>query len=290
MIILSIIAIIVSAVVIKFIQPALIWLLCTPNSWRGAESKISLIGEDEISDRESVYMLGKQIIDEAENIWSVGASDWYTLYQIDDYQLVQSKKIDIGPFNNSGILITRASTIVYNISSRSLFSLMTSKEGFKIIDTLSDPDDFSNTIKHYSFNKTGATDPTTTFANLTSVRTRLPWPFSLREFCLLNVINSKSNIFISKSVRYKSIDGNGSTIKQCYSSSLRAVNTFAIKVESVGSMEAKVNFINYLDFNGIPSQIMNWVNGRLFYQIPGGLFDRVKHFVNSNRSNSTTYH
>jgi hypothetical protein len=285
MIILIIIAIIVSAVVIKFIQPALVWLLYSPNSLRGAESNISLIGEDEISDRESVYMLGKQIIDEAEYIWSVGASDWYTLFQIDDYQLVQSKKVVIGPFNNSGILITRASTIVYNISSRSLFSLMTSKEGFKIIDTLSDPDDFSNTIKHYSFDKPGATDATTTFANLTSVRTRLPWPFSLREFCLLNVINSKSNIFISKSIRYnKSIDGNYSTSKQCYNSSLRAVNTFAIKVESVGSMEARVKFINYLDFNGIPSPIMNWVNGRLFYQIPGGLFDRVQHFVNSKNS------
>ena len=280
MIILSIIAIIVAAVVIKFIQPALVWLLHTPNSWKGAESKISLIGEDEISNRESVYKLGKQIIDEAEYIWSVGASDWYTLHQIDDYQLVQSKKIDIGPFNDSGILITRASTIVYNFSSRSLFSLMTSKEGFKLIDTLSDPDDFTNTIKHYLFNnKTGATDPTITYANVTSIRTRLPWPFTLREFCLLNVINSKKKIFISKSVRYKSIDGSS---KQCYNSSLRAVNTFAIKVESVGSLAARVKFINYLDFNGISSQVMNWVNGLLFYQIPGGLFDRVQKFVNTS--------
>jgi hypothetical protein len=90
-----------------------------------------------------------------------------------------------------------------------------------------------------------------------------------REFVVLNAIDPAARIFVSKSILHPACPG-GSVYSNAGSPSsgrVRALNTFAIKVEVRGDRQSLVLCLNYADMAGkTPASINNLINIRYFLQ------------------------
>ena len=121
----------------------LVGILLAPRRWQGAGG-MHLLGEELIDGGGSARRFAHAMHSEATAIWADRRS-WHLAARQSDAQSMQveSIRIDHGPFNASGVLLTRGVATIANVSARALYQLLSSAEGFAIIDPISEPEDFS---------------------------------------------------------------------------------------------------------------------------------------------------
>ena len=248
---------------------------------------MSLLGEAHIRGGGDARRFAIAMHREARQIWQSPSTDWHTA-SVGPVR-VESIRIDLGPFNRSGVLLTRAVTSLANASAGELYALLTSPEGFAIIDPMSDPADFSEYLVGIPFRNTDGAIP---FRNTFSEYLRkyrwggrrlelaeakveaVPGLSRAREFCVLNAFNGRARTFVSKSVQHNAMpgsspyaDGGDPPVGR-----VRALNTFALRTTPLPGGMARLELINYADLLGAPS-LMNWINVKAF--LPG-LVDRLR--------------
>ena len=122
----------------------LVGILLAPRRWQGAGG-MHLLGEELIDGGGSARRFAHAMHSEATAIWADRRS-WHLAARQSDVResmQVESIRIDHGPFNASGVLLTRGVATIANVSARALYQLLSSAEGFAIIDPTSEPEDFS---------------------------------------------------------------------------------------------------------------------------------------------------
>ena len=181
--------------------------------------------------------------------------------------LVESKPIS-GPLAESGVLVTRASGVI-NACAQSTFDLLTSPEGYAIIDPVSSPEDHEKPpLQIYEWR-----DGCRLEAAIAT--TKLPM-MAESDFVVLNAIDPFEKVFASKSVIHDLSPGGSkySGEEKPISGNERALNTFAIKVEPIDNATCRVLSINYADMAGKTSSgINNFVNTKVFFKL---LYKRIK--------------
>ena len=122
----------------------LVGILLAPWRWDGAGG-MHLLGEELIDGGGSARRFAHAMHSEATAIWADRRSWHQATRQSDAHESMQveSIRIDHGPFNASGVLLTRGVATIANVSARALYQLLSSAEGFAIIDPISEPEDFS---------------------------------------------------------------------------------------------------------------------------------------------------
>ena len=120
----------------------LVGILLAPRRWEG-EGGMHLLGEELIDGGGSARRFAHAMHSEDTAIWADRGS-WHLAARQSDAQSmqVQSIRIDHGPFNATGVLLTRGVATIANVSARALYRMLSSPEGFAIIDPISDPEDF----------------------------------------------------------------------------------------------------------------------------------------------------
>lgn len=228
-----------------------------PSQWVG-QGGASLLGEAWI-DETTAGRFADFMLEEACDIWSQSDHEWFT-YTNTSGLVVQSRRIDKGPFNASGILLTRGAAIVTGSSAESLYQLLISPKGFALIDPASDPKEFSKHAER--------------FEDTPSRRLEVAHAFALSShFCVLNAFVHDHSTFISKSIQHRSCQG--TSVYGEAPTKGRALNTFAIRTTNVADQDAVLlEMINYVDI-AMPIP-MNYINVAIFLQ---GLVDRVRQEV-----------
>ena len=211
-----------------------------------------IIGEERIEDGAA---FAERMVAEAERIWQT--SGWAAEYNKKGL-LVESKPVS-GVFSNAGILITRGSGEI-NVPAQDAFDLLVSPEGYAIIDPVSAEGDHSlPPLEVYEWREGSRLEAAIAGTNL---------PFMpVTEFVVLNAIDPSSRIFVSKSIIHDNHPGGSvySSEKSVSGAPVRALNTFAIKIESVSDKRCRVLSINYADMAGkTPGSVNNLINTKYF--------------------------
>jgi hypothetical protein len=102
---------------------------------------VSLIGEAWI-DKETASPFAKSMLQEARDIWAQPDEDWYP-YSNSSGLVIQSRHVTEGPFNTSGVLLTRGEAILSGASAKQIYEFLISPEGSTVIDPTSEPKEFS---------------------------------------------------------------------------------------------------------------------------------------------------
>lgn len=262
-------------------------LRLAPLRWAG-EGGAALLGEARIRTGSDARRFAAAMHREAASIWADGRR-WHTALEGDGAR-VESIRIDRGPFNLSGVLLTRGAFTIANITAAALYRLLTSPEGFQIIDPLSDPADFSKYKQRYHWAR-GRLE-------VAEAHVPLPPPLSPREFCVLNAFDNRRRTFVSKSVQHVSMPGASpfAADSEQPEGRVRALNTFALRAHPLPrahgastGVGATLELINYADLVGVPT-LMNWVNVQTF--LPG-IVNRLRARLSEtsgNRVNSRNCH
>ena len=240
------------------------YLRLAPQRWQGAGG-MSLLGEAHIRGGGDARRFATAMHREARQIWQSPSTDWNTA-SVGPVR-VESIRIDLGPFNRSGVLLTRAVTSLANASAGELYALLTSPEGFAIIDPMSDPADFSEYLRKYRW---GGRRLELAEAKVEAV----PGLSRAREFCVLNAFDCRARTFVSKSVQHNAMPGSSPYADggDPPAGRVRALNTFALRTTPLPGGMARLELINYADLVGAPT-LMNWINVKAF--LPG-LVDRLR--------------
>ena len=129
-----------------------------------------ILGEALIQDADSAAAFAAQMHEEAATIMDRrDCSEWSMMQNSSDF-LHESIRIDQGAFRDSNIFLTRTKFVVRNAlpsllqiesgesssCAKALFRLITSPEGFAIIDPFSDPEDFAKYIEKFDAWRVGA--------------------------------------------------------------------------------------------------------------------------------------
>lgn len=235
----------------------------------------NLIGE-ELVDATNVYSFADRMFAEADDIWT--SSGWTKI----NNNTVLNEGIDVsGVFAKAGIQVTRATAIV-NKPAQQLFDLLTSVEGYKLIDPISKPEDHAQPPLE-TFDATNWRTPgPNKRLEVARTTTQLPIPFfNMREFVVLNAIDSNTRYFISKSIQHKAVPGCSSFGASTCSSlvaknTVRALNTFGAQIEPVKGDASKsvVRLINYADLSGnFAAFLMNLSNKNFLVDMVGRFRD-----------------
>jgi len=246
-------------------------LRLAPLRWAGAGGA-TLLGEAHIRGGADARRFAAAMHREAASIWEEDGLRWYTALAADGAR-VESTRIDRGPFNRSGVLLTRGAFTIANVSASALYRLMTSPEGFQLIDPLSDPADFAKYKQRFRWAR-GRLE-------VAEAHAPLPALFSPREFCVLNAFDDGRRTFVSKSVQHASMPGASlfAAAGEPPKGRVRALNTFALRTSpsalargAAARAAATIELINYADLTGAPI-LMNWINVQAF--LPG-IVDRLR--------------
>lgn len=220
---------------------------------------IQVIGESYVDHPQE---FAEAMIEEVNDIWQT--TGWKVEHNSKNL-CVESKPV-IGVFESSGILMTRAEGVV-NTSASKLFNLLTSPEGFAIIDPVSSPEDHKKPpLESYQWKEEARLE-----AALAT--TKLPM-MPMCDFVVLNAIDPERFIFASKSILHNDCKGGSkySGLDQ-EAERIRALNTFAIQVEYIDEDKCRLKSINYADMAGKTSAGMNnFVNTKIFFRL---LFNRI---------------
>lgn len=240
----------------------------TPMMWEG-DAGIHLLGEARVVHRSDATRIAKQIHNEAAAIWADSQPWWHVMLSSDTLHL-ESIRVDRGPFNTSGVLLIRANATISHISALELYRLMTSPEGFQIIDPHANPEEFHTHKETYTWRRGQRLEISETLA-------LLPPPFSTREFCVLDAYDERRQTFVSKSIQHPSMPGSSSFANggPPPNGMVRALNSFALRT-SRGRQPgtARLELINYADLRFSPT-VMNWLNVNF---LPG-LVQRLQYHV-----------
>ncbi len=166
-----------------------------------------------------------------------------------------------GAFAASGVLLTRSTGRV-GMDAQALFDHLVSPQGYAVIDPMSDPADHTLPPLEAWDWKPGC--------RLEAARARASMPFMHeREFVVLNAVDPPSRLFVSKSILHASCPGGSrySAEQPPPGGRVRALNTFAIRVDPLGQGQSEVRCVNYADLAGIiPPAPLNFINTRFFLQ------------------------
>lgn len=219
--------------------------------------KLSIVGETNITSVRP-FDLAETILKEANTIWSQSSVGWFT--EINSTSLtVESHSVTVGE-KPSPLPIQRAWTVVNCASARSLYDFLMSPEGFAVIDPSSRKEDFSaKPLATFNYRK-GALKVQRTVSQL--ARPLL----SSRDFVVLNVLDNSGMTFASKSVIYPVPPPLQKT------KTVRAFNSFALKVSNAQKGTCKVQFVNIIldliPYNGFA----HFINAKLYFP---GLIKRL---------------
>jgi hypothetical protein len=220
-----------------------------------------LVGEEFIEDP---VMFADQMVEEVDRL--LNTPGW-KLIKDKENLIVESKPVK-GPFESSGINITRASGIVA-ASADETFAMLISPEGYAVIDPISKPEDHKEPpLECYEW-KEGAR------LEAAVATTKIPM-LPEGEFVVLNAIDPSVRTFASKSILHDKSPGGSkySGVAAPENNKERALNTFAIKVDVISENSCRVLCINYADMAGKTSGSMNNnVNEKFFFP---SLYKRIK--------------
>ncbi len=212
-----------------------------------------LIGEENIT---NAPLFANRMIEEANRIF---LTTGWKIESDKNGLLVESKPV-CGPFENSGVLVTRASRVL-KANADKLFQYMTSAEGYAVIDPVSDPSDHSKKpLEVYNWKENSRLEAAVANTNIPMLPPT--------NFVVLNAIDSNDRIFASKSIQHPSMPGsskygNGGVPQN---KKERAINTFVIKIEPISDNECRVLCINYADMVWKTSASMNnFINTKAFF-------------------------
>jgi hypothetical protein len=211
-----------------------------------------IIGEKFVNNPSEVV---EEMMDETRILLST--TGWNCEYDRDGL-IVESKPIH-GDLEPSGVNITRSRKVL-NASAKETFDMLTSPEGYAVIDPISKEDDHKEPpLEVFEWKNKGRLEAAVATTNLPMM------PES--EFVVLNAIDYDHLIFASKSILHSKIKGS-SKYGPCPSdaSKERALNTFAIVVKEVDDETCLVECINYADMGGKSAPFMNnFVNKKMFF-------------------------
>lgn len=180
--------------------------------------------------------------------------------------IIQSKAIK-GIYEISNVKVTRAQQTL-NINANKLFEYITSKEGYALIDPVSNPNDHQKPLEIYKWKKDCRLE-----AAIATTNIKMLDPC---DFVVLNAIDSTEMIFASKSIIHNKMPGASKylTSEIPENKHTRALNTFSIKIEAINENKCKVLCVNYADMSGKTNAKMNnLVNTKIFFQ---GLYKRIE--------------
>lgn len=211
-----------------------------------------LIGE-ELVDATNAHEFADRMFAEAQRLWE-SDDGWRQLTK----GTVVNESIPVsGVFAAAAVDVVRARAIV-DAPAQVVFDLLVSPEGYKIIDPFSDPKDHEKppleTFDTSKWRSGGSIDGlkrleiTTAFAKIPLMK--------LREFVVLNAIDSTERLFASKSIQHASTPGASewgpphAAQQQKKRKAVRALNTFAARVTDAGEGKCLVELINYAALAG----------------------------------------
>jgi hypothetical protein len=185
---------------------------------------------------DSPLKFAQEIQEEALRIFS--SSGWKS-HRAGYLEHLESAPVS-GPFARLRVRITRGCTTA-KYPAEKLFQLLTSPEGFAVLDPVSRESDHNNPpLESYIKTQKMKVEAAITVAPIPLLKPA--------EFVVFNATNYKDLIFVSKSILHQSRPGGS----RCSSAGKppggmhRAINTFALKVEEVDRGISRVHLINYL--------------------------------------------
>jgi hypothetical protein len=199
---------------------------------------VELMGERVVTS-ENAFEVADANFEQAECMFSC-REGWSTVV------LPSGLRIDTKPvcgaFGESGILMTRGEVEI-DAAAADIFALLTSPEGYAIIDPMCNPEEFEEYLERFEGWRPGAK------LEFSQAFAEIPGQ-TKREFVVLNAVDPSSLLFTSTSMMHDSRPGgsrfqdemplNGDT-------TIRALNTFAVKCEQTSSSMCKVRFLNWID-------------------------------------------
>ena len=212
-----------------------------------------LIGEEKITDAAA---FAERMVAEVERMWRT--TGWKVEFNQNGL-VVESKPVS-GAFESSGVLVTRSVGEI-DAPAQATFDMLVSPAGYAVIDPISKPEDHAlPPLESYAWREGSRLEAAIATTNLPM----LP----VGEFVVLNAIDPKARIFVSKSIQHEKRPG-GSKYSGAPAPSNgreRALNTFAIKVEAVAETRCRIYCVNYADLAGVtPASINNLINLKVFF-------------------------
>lgn len=203
-----------------------------------------MIGEEKFTNGAE---FAERMVAEVERMWRT------TGWKIETKKngvLVESKPVS-GPFESSGVLITRSAGEI-EAPAQATFDMLVSPTGYAVIDPISKPEDHNlPPLETYDWREGSRLEAAIATTNIPILPST--------EFVVLNAIDPNTRIFVSKSIQHKNRPGGSkySNASQIAGNPERALNTFAIKVEPLTETRCRVYCINYADMAGKTNAGMN---------------------------------
>ena len=228
-------------------------------------SPFPLLGQTNLTNIKP-YKLADAMIEEANFIWKQPDSEW--LSEINSTSLlVESKPVTIDG-KQMNLPLQRAVAMINYTSAKDLFDFMMTPEGFAVIDPASRKQDFyADPLASYSWGRRGT---------LKIDRTIVPlvFPLTRREFVVLDVKETKTMTFVSKSVIYPTPTNKFPVI--------RAFNSFALKISNTKTKHmCKMELINMVTGLIPYDGLANFVNAKLYFP---QMMSRLKKAMKSSSS------
>jgi len=220
-----------------------------------------IIGEEKVANGAE---FAEKMVEEVERMWQT--SGWKEVYDKNNL-LVESKPV-VGVFKESGVMVTRAFGKV-NANAQATFDMLVSPEGYAVIDPVSKPEDHDlPPLETYAWREGSRLEAAIAQTNIAMLPST--------EFVVLNAVDPKERIFVSKSILHDNHPGGS---KYCgvqteKGKPVRALNTFAIRIEEISDEACMISCINYADMCGKTNAFMNNLINEKFFLPP--LFKRIR--------------
>ena len=180
--------------------------------------------------------------------------------------LVESKPVS-GAFEESRVLVTRSVGEI-EAPAQDTFDMLISPAGYAVIDPMCKPEDHElPPLETYHWRDGSRLEA----AVATTELPRMP----VSEFVVLNAIDPRARIFASKSILHAGCPGGSqySTEPPSADGRVRALNTFAIKIEPISEQRCRILCVNYVDLAGNTSPVINNILNTKFFLPP--LYKRI---------------
>mmetsp|Transcript_10208 Transcript_10208/g.19978 ORF Transcript_10208/g.19978 Transcript_10208/m.19978 type:complete len:379 (+) Transcript_10208:50-1186(+) len=237
------------------------YVVFAPSFWQG-EGGMTLVGEAYIATAEDAARFADLAVDEVVSILE-DTRRWHTVER-DEGLLVESIRVDHGPYAKSKILLVRMNLTLSGVDSERLpgdtvgnqslsrraFDFLMTKEGYTLIDPDSNPDTFNQWLEEYPWRGT----------KLGIQEAQYP---PSHELTVMNAYDSERQIFVSKSVDHRSMPGSSIYARNWDTASgrTRGVIQFGLRTrEGAREGEVVVETEFWMDSWLDRGLIGNWVN------------------------------
>ena len=239
-------------------------IVLPPQQWAKHTSG-GLLGEVHIKDSKDAHKLADDSKAEAFLMWEEPSSNWELMHN-ETYLRVEVRRITEGPFNTSGLLLSRSEGIVNNVTPDELYRFLTTPIGLQLLDPNLDLDEAAKYIERYDWEGHGKDARLDVHESFN--RVVLPG-MSERYYIVLNGYDYHQRFFFCKSIIHDSKPGSspyyeGSPMPTT-DPRVRALNTFYFQMMDAPSGQGTlVRMVNYADLR-IGSTMINWMTAKVFY-------------------------